>query len=53
MIESIITMSIAGFLTGFIFSMPIAGPISIMITSNALKGQAALLQPFQSRGIIW
>jgi threonine/homoserine/homoserine lactone efflux protein len=37
--ESIITMSIAGFLTGFIFSMPIAGPISIMITSNALKGR--------------
>ncbi len=32
-------MSIAGFLTGFLFSMPIAGPISIMITSNALKGR--------------
>ena len=32
-------MSIAGFLTGFIFSMQIAGPISIMITSNALKGR--------------
>jgi threonine/homoserine/homoserine lactone efflux protein len=39
MIESIVTMAIAGFLTGFIFSMPIAGPISIMITSNALKGR--------------
>src|SRR5664279_824754 len=39
MFESIITMSIAGFLTGFIFSMPIAGPVSIMITSNALKGR--------------
>ena len=39
MVESLITMSIAGFLTGFIFSMPIAGPISIMITSNALKGR--------------
>ncbi len=39
MIESIITMSIAGLLTGFIFSMPIAGPVSIMITSNALKGR--------------
>jgi threonine/homoserine/homoserine lactone efflux protein len=39
MIESIITMSIAGFLTGFTFSMPIAGPVSIMITSNALKGR--------------
>ena len=39
MVESLITMSIAGFLTGFIFSMPIAGPISIIITSNALKGR--------------
>lgn len=39
MIESILTMAIAGFMTGFIFSMPIAGPISIMITSNALKGR--------------
>lgn len=39
MIESILTMSIAGLLTGFIFSMPIAGPVSIMITSNALKGR--------------
>jgi threonine/homoserine/homoserine lactone efflux protein len=39
MVESLITMSIAGFLTGFVFSMPIAGPISIMITSNALKGR--------------
>lgn len=32
-------MSIAGFLTGFIFSVPIAGPVSIIITSNALKGR--------------
>lgn len=39
MVESIITMSIAGLLAGFIFSMPIAGPISILITSNALKGR--------------
>lgn len=39
MIESIITMSVAGLLAGFIFSMPIAGPVSIMITSNALKGR--------------
>jgi threonine/homoserine/homoserine lactone efflux protein len=39
MAESLITMSIAGFLTGFIFSMPIAGPVSILITSNALKGR--------------
>jgi threonine/homoserine/homoserine lactone efflux protein len=39
MIESIITMSITGLLAGFIFSMPIAGPISILVTSNALKGR--------------
>jgi threonine/homoserine/homoserine lactone efflux protein len=39
MIESIITISIAGLLAGFIFSMPIAGPVSILITSNALKGR--------------
>lgn len=39
MIESLLTMAIAGFLTGFIFSMPVAGPVSIMITSNALKGR--------------
>jgi threonine/homoserine/homoserine lactone efflux protein len=39
MIESIITISVAGFLAGFIFSMPIAGPISVLITSNALKGR--------------
>jgi threonine/homoserine/homoserine lactone efflux protein len=36
---SLFTMAIAGFLTGFMFSMPIAGPVSIMITSNALKGR--------------
>ncbi|MGB8491431.1 MAG: LysE family transporter [Bacteroidales bacterium] len=39
MIESIISVSVAGLLAGFIFSMPIAGPISILITSNALKGR--------------
>ena len=39
MIESVITISIAGLFAGFIFSMPIAGPISILITSNALKGR--------------
>lgn len=39
MFESILTISISGLLAGFIFSMPIAGPISIMITSNALKGR--------------
>jgi threonine/homoserine/homoserine lactone efflux protein len=39
MTESIITISIVGLLTGFIFSMPIAGPISILITTNAFKGR--------------
>jgi len=37
--ESLITISIVGLLAGFIFSMPIAGPISILVTSNALKGR--------------
>ena len=37
--ESIITISITGLLAGFIFAMPIAGPISILITSSALKGK--------------
>jgi len=37
--ESILTISIAGLLAGFIFSMPIAGPISILIVTNALKGR--------------
>jgi threonine/homoserine/homoserine lactone efflux protein len=39
MFESILTVSVAGLIAGFIFSMPIAGPISILITSNALKGR--------------
>ena len=39
MLESIITMGIAGLLAGFIFSMPIAGPISVLVTSSALKGK--------------
>jgi threonine/homoserine/homoserine lactone efflux protein len=39
MLESIITISITGLVAGFIFAMPIAGPISILITSTALKGR--------------
>ena len=39
MTESIITISVIGLLAGFVFSMPIAGPISILITTNALKGR--------------
>ncbi len=39
MIESFLVISIIGLLAGFFFSVPIAGPISILITSNALKGR--------------
>jgi arginine exporter protein ArgO len=39
MFESIFTICITGLVAGFIFAMPIAGPISILITSNALKGR--------------
>jgi threonine/homoserine/homoserine lactone efflux protein len=39
MIESLFTVSIAGLVAGFIFSMPIAGPISVIVASNALKGK--------------
>jgi threonine/homoserine/homoserine lactone efflux protein len=39
MTEIIITISVVALLSGFIFSMPIAGPISILITTNALKGR--------------
>jgi len=39
MLESISTVLFIGFTAGFIFAMPIAGPISILITSNALKGK--------------
>lgn len=39
MTEILITISIVGLLAGFVLSMPIAGPISILITSNALKGR--------------
>lgn len=35
----LITIAIIGIIAGFFFSMPIAGPISILITSNALKGR--------------
>lgn len=39
MTESFIIVSVIGLLAGFFFSVPIAGPISILITSNALKGR--------------
>jgi threonine/homoserine/homoserine lactone efflux protein len=39
MTESLITMSITGLIAGFVFSLPIAGPISILVTYNAFKGK--------------
>jgi threonine/homoserine/homoserine lactone efflux protein len=39
MTESLLTIAIVGLIAGFVLSMPIAGPISILITSNALKGR--------------
>jgi threonine/homoserine/homoserine lactone efflux protein len=39
MLETLITIAIVGIITGIIFSIPVAGPISILITSNALKGR--------------
>ncbi len=39
MIESITTISVVGFILGFLFSVPVAGPVSILITSHALKGE--------------
>jgi threonine/homoserine/homoserine lactone efflux protein len=39
MIESLITISLVGLGVGIVFSMPIAGPVSILITSHGLKGQ--------------
>jgi threonine/homoserine/homoserine lactone efflux protein len=39
MVESIVTVLLIGLVAGFLFAMPIAGPISILITSNALKGK--------------
>jgi putative LysE/RhtB family amino acid efflux pump len=41
MLESALTISITGLIAGFIFAMPIAGPISILIVSNALNGKLA------------
>lgn len=38
MIDSLITMAVTGLIAGFLFSMPSAGPVSILIISNALIG---------------
>lgn len=39
MTESFIIIFLLGMFAGFFFSVPIAGPISILITSSALKGE--------------
>ena len=39
MTESFITILLLGLFAGFFFSVPIAGPISILVASNALKGR--------------
>ena len=38
MLESLLTILFIGYFAGLVFAMPIAGPLSIIITSNALKG---------------
>jgi threonine/homoserine/homoserine lactone efflux protein len=39
MLEIILTLSIVGFIAGFLYSVPIAGPISIIIVSKAFQGK--------------
>ena len=39
MLETFVTLSLVGFIVGFIFSVPVAGPISILVTSRALRGE--------------
>jgi len=39
MFESIITLFIVGIIAGIIFSMPVAGPVSIIIVSKAFEGK--------------
>jgi threonine/homoserine/homoserine lactone efflux protein len=39
MLESLITISCVGCAVGFVFSMPVAGPVSILITSHGLRGE--------------
>ena len=44
MLESIITIFIVGLIAGIIFSVPVAGPISIIIISKALEGKLRFCQ---------
>lgn len=38
MLEILITISIVGLIAGIVFSVPVAGPISIFVASHGLKG---------------
>lgn len=44
MLESLISVAIIGFFAGIIFSMPVAGPVSIIIISKALEGKLRFCQ---------
>lgn len=39
MFPDLFNISLAGLIAGIVFSMPVAGPVSILITSNALSGR--------------
>ncbi len=40
MLVSLVNLLIIGFLTGFIFSIPVAGPIAVLVVTNSLKNRA-------------
>lgn len=44
MFPDILNLLVVGFAAGFVFSMPVAGPVSILITSSALKGKLRFCQ---------
>ena len=44
MLETIATVFIVGLIAGIVFSMPVAGPISIIIVSKALEGKLRFCQ---------
>ncbi len=39
MLETLLTISVAGLLAGWIFSIPGGGPITVLTTANALRGR--------------
>lgn len=44
MLESLISVSLIGLIAGILFSMPVAGPVSIIIVSKALEGKLRFCQ---------